>query len=61
LRKGLGCVLMQQGKVITYASRQLKTDSWRELSGARPQVSRYGIRLKNMETVFVQVSDSNLY
>jgi hypothetical protein len=24
-RKGLGCVLMQQGKVITYASRQLKT------------------------------------
>ena len=25
LRKGLGCVLMQHGKVIAYASRQLKT------------------------------------
>ncbi len=24
-RKGLGCVLMQEGKVIAYASRQLKT------------------------------------
>ena len=24
LRVGLGCVLMQKGKVITYASRQLK-------------------------------------
>ena len=23
-KKGLGCVLMQQGRVITYASRQLK-------------------------------------
>ena len=23
-RKGLGCVLMQHGKVVTYASRQLK-------------------------------------
>ena len=23
--KGLGCVLMQHGKVIAYASRQLKT------------------------------------
>ena len=25
LRKGLGCVLMQHGKVIAYASRQLKS------------------------------------
>ena len=25
LKKGLGCVLMQQGKVITYASHQLKS------------------------------------
>jgi hypothetical protein len=24
-RKGLGCVLMQHGKVVAYASRQLKT------------------------------------
>jgi len=24
-RKGLGCVLMQHGRVIAYASRQLKT------------------------------------
>ena len=24
-RKGLGCVLMQNGKVVAYASRQLKT------------------------------------
>jgi hypothetical protein len=24
-RKGLGCVLMQLGKVVAYASRQLKT------------------------------------
>ena len=24
-KKGLGCVLMQQGKVIAYASRQLKS------------------------------------
>ena len=24
-RSGLGCVLMQEGRVITYASRQLKT------------------------------------
>ena len=27
--KGLGCVLMQHGKVITYASRQLKTHEWK--------------------------------
>jgi len=25
LRKGLGCVLMQHGRVVAYASRQLKT------------------------------------
>ena len=25
---GLGCVLMQQGKVIAYASRQLKSHEW---------------------------------
>jgi hypothetical protein len=25
LRKGLGCVLIQHGKVVAYASRQLKT------------------------------------
>ena len=24
-KKGLGCVLMQQGKVVAYASRQLKS------------------------------------
>lgn len=24
LRKGLGCILMQKGKVIAYASKQLK-------------------------------------
>ena len=25
---GLGCVLMQQGKVIAYASRQLRSHEW---------------------------------
>ena len=25
---GLGCILMQQGKVIAYASRQLKSHEW---------------------------------
>ena len=25
---GLGCVLMQQGKVVAYASRQLKQHEW---------------------------------
>ena len=29
---GLGCVLMQQGKVIAYASRQLKSHEWNYLA-----------------------------
>ena len=28
LKMGLGCVLMQEGRVIAYASRQLKKHEW---------------------------------
>jgi len=31
-RSGLGCVLMQEDRVIAYASRQLKTYEWNHLN-----------------------------
>jgi len=39
----------------------LQQDSWGELAGARPRVNRCGIHLKDMETLFVWVSNPNLY
>ncbi|WMV59516.1 hypothetical protein MTR67_052901 [Solanum verrucosum] len=46
-RVGLGCVLMQNGKVITYASRQLKVHE-KKLSNPRSSVGCRSICFENM-------------
>ncbi|KAA0037760.1 pol protein [Cucumis melo var. makuwa] len=40
-KKGLGCVLMQQGKVVAYASRQLKSHERAILPEFRPSIQPY--------------------
>ncbi|GJW96491.1 putative reverse transcriptase domain-containing protein [Tanacetum coccineum] len=42
-KQGFGCVLMQRGKVITYASRQLKTHE-KKLYHPRPGIGCGGVR-----------------
>lgn len=47
--RGLGCVLMQHGKVIVYTSRQLQE----KLSYARSGISSGGFRFENLDTLFI--------
>ncbi|KAL8134756.1 hypothetical protein AgCh_009680 [Apium graveolens] len=46
--KGLGCVLMQHGKVIAYASRQLKEYEGDDRWGIHPSTSRKGYLLVSL-------------
>ena len=54
-KKGLGCVLMQKGRVIAYASRRLCLSSVealrRELSNTQLRIGRGCICLENLETL----------
>ncbi|KAK9140669.1 hypothetical protein Scep_010350 [Stephania cephalantha] len=49
---GLGCVLMQEGKVIAYASRQSES-AREELPDTRLRVGCNSVRIKNMEAPLV--------
>ncbi|KAK9162336.1 hypothetical protein Syun_003238 [Stephania yunnanensis] len=49
---GLGCVLMQESKVIAYASRQIESTR-EELPDTRLRVGRNSVRIKNMEAPLV--------
>jgi len=52
-RQGLGCVLMQNGKVVAYASRQLKPH---ELNYPTHDLELAAVvfALKNLETLLIQ-------
>ena len=50
-KKGLGCVLMQQGKVVAYASRQLKSRV--ELPYPRSRVGSSSFCVEDMETLLI--------
>jgi hypothetical protein len=50
LRKGLGCVLMQHGRVVAYASRQLKTHE-----------INYPVHDLELETILIWIPGANLY
>ncbi|GJT55586.1 putative reverse transcriptase domain-containing protein [Tanacetum coccineum] len=69
-KKGLGCVLMQHGKVIAYASRQLKPYLLVRKSNTRPLIAPRIFRLlamistlfKKIECTFVKTYDTdNIY
>ncbi|KAA3461483.1 DNA/RNA polymerases superfamily protein [Gossypium australe] len=57
---GLGCVLMQEGKVIAYASRQLKPRE-KKLSDSRLRASRHSVCTEDLETPFVWREMSGLH
>jgi hypothetical protein len=48
--QGLGCVLMQDGHVVTYASRQLRKH--KEVPDPRLGISSCGTCFKNMEVLY---------
>lgn len=50
-KQGLGCVLMQHGTVIAYASKQLKARI--ELSNARLEACNGSLLLKDIASLFV--------
>ena len=59
-KKGLGCVLMQQGKVIAYASRQLK-DYEKNYPTHDLELAAVVFRIKGMATLPLWREDSNLH
>ncbi|WVZ70959.1 hypothetical protein U9M48_019588 [Paspalum notatum var. saurae] len=50
-RDGLGCVLMQEGKVINYASRQLRKHEARRLTSGKINRELYGICVANVDSI----------
>ena len=47
---GLGCILMQDGKVVAYASRQMKPH---EQNYPTYDLELAAVRFENMETLFI--------
>jgi len=59
-KKGLGCVLMQHGRVIAYASRQLKTHETNYPTHDL-ELAAVIFALRVLETLFVRVTGINFY
>lgn len=51
--RGLGCVLMKHGKVVAYTSRQLKMNTWIELSHPWSRVGKSSLHLEYLEALSI--------